>query len=586
MSTRQLLRYLALPAIVIAALPALAVAQSQGRIVIINGNAPNVGFNDPTPVAPVGGNPGTTLGQQRLLAFQHAADLWDAELDTNINVEILATFEPLSCTATGAVLGSAGATNVFRDFGANGLYPGVEFAGTWYPTALADKRIGVDILKLLGSTAADIRARFNVNLGQPGCLPTRPWYLGFDGNEGNGIDLVAVLLHEFGHGLGFQQFAGQNGRYLGGSPTDPGFPDVFNRKIFDNTQNKSWLDMTEAQRAASMINPRNVVFTGAEAIASVPLVLKGTPTLLVTEPANIAGIKAIGTAAFGGPLTALGVTGQIRVGKDSTDPANGPLESDGCSPLLNSAEIAGRIALLDRGTCGFTVKAKNAQDAGAAAVIIANNAAGAPPGLAGVDPTVTIPVASVSQADGNAIKAELLATPAHVVQAFLGLDDARRAGADTQNRPLLYTPNPFEPGSSVSHYDTSGNPNQLMEPAINADLTHNVKPPFDLTLPLLHDIGWFPDKDVDGLTNALDACPNASDQRGTIFVGDENTGVGNVLFTNGCSINDLITLLADNAKNHGDFVSGITHLTNALIDGGFIEQSDKATIQVAAAQSK
>ena len=48
---------------------------------IININAPGVGFNDPTPVAPVGGNTGTTLGQQRLIAFQHAAEIWGQTLD-------------------------------------------------------------------------------------------------------------------------------------------------------------------------------------------------------------------------------------------------------------------------------------------------------------------------------------------------------------------------------------------------------------------------------------------------------------------------------------------------------------------------
>ena len=52
------------------------------------------------------------------------------------------------------------------------------------------------------------------------------------------------------------------------------------------------------------------------------------------------------------------------------------------------------------------MKAKNAQDAGAAGVVIANNVAG---GLAmtGDDPTITIPVVSVTLADGNAIKAQL-----------------------------------------------------------------------------------------------------------------------------------------------------------------------------------
>jgi hypothetical protein len=54
----------------------------------------------------------------------------------------------------------------------------------------------------------------------------------------------------------------------------------------------------------------------------------------------------------------------------------------------------------------------------------------------------------------------------------------------------MYTPNPYQGGSSVSHFDTSAFPNLLMEPNINGDLTHNVMPPWDLTLPLLKDIGW------------------------------------------------------------------------------------------------
>ena len=65
--------------------------------------------------------------------------------------------------------------------------------------------------------------------------------------------------------------------------------------------------------------------------------------------------------------------------------------------------VAGRIALLDRGTCGFVVKAKNAQNAGAIAVVIADNVAGSPPpGMAGVDPTVVIPAVRITLADANA----------------------------------------------------------------------------------------------------------------------------------------------------------------------------------------
>jgi len=74
--------------------------------------------------------------------------------------------------------------------------------------------------------------------------------------------------------------------------------------------------------------------------------------------------------------------------------------------------------------------------------------------------------------------------------ANLGLNLAVRAGADAAGRGLMYAPNPYQSGSSVSHWDVSMFPNQLMEPAINGDLTHNVVFPFDLTFELLKDIGW------------------------------------------------------------------------------------------------
>ena len=49
-------------------------ARGAATITIVNGDPAGVGFNDATVVAPVGGNTGTTLGQQRLNAFQAAAN--------------------------------------------------------------------------------------------------------------------------------------------------------------------------------------------------------------------------------------------------------------------------------------------------------------------------------------------------------------------------------------------------------------------------------------------------------------------------------------------------------------------------------
>jgi MYXO-CTERM domain-containing protein len=70
--------------------------------------------------------------------------------------------------------------------------------------------------------------------------------------------------------------------------------------------------------------------------------------------------------------------------------------------------VSGKIVLVDRGSCGFVVKAQTSTAAGAVGVIIANNAAGAAPGMAGVDPS-TVGTLSSTQGDGNTIKTMLLA---------------------------------------------------------------------------------------------------------------------------------------------------------------------------------
>src|SRR3954471_7321786 len=108
--------------LLLAAAPVFANA----TISIVNINAPGQGFNDPTPRAPEGGNPGTTLGQQRLIAFQHAASIWGGILDSAVPIYIQAQFTPLTCTATSAVLGQAGTNEIFANF------PGAPRANTWY----------------------------------------------------------------------------------------------------------------------------------------------------------------------------------------------------------------------------------------------------------------------------------------------------------------------------------------------------------------------------------------------------------------------------------------------------------------------
>jgi hypothetical protein len=92
--------------------PAFAAA----TIVVINNDAAGEGFNDPTPAAPVGGNTGTTKGEQRLIAFRHAAEIWGATLDSPVTILVRANFDPLGP----GILGSAGPSAVFSDFPGQG----------------------------------------------------------------------------------------------------------------------------------------------------------------------------------------------------------------------------------------------------------------------------------------------------------------------------------------------------------------------------------------------------------------------------------------------------------------------------------
>src|SRR5687768_8019310 len=86
-------------------------------IVIDNGDAAGTGFNDTTPAAPVGGNNGTTVGQQRLNAFNFAANIWGATLTSGPTITIRASWPALTCSANSGVLGSAGNSGaLWRDF--------------------------------------------------------------------------------------------------------------------------------------------------------------------------------------------------------------------------------------------------------------------------------------------------------------------------------------------------------------------------------------------------------------------------------------------------------------------------------------
>ena len=467
---------------------ALVTAQA-ATIQILNIDDPGVGFNDPTAVAPVGGNPGTTLGEQRQIVFAFVADFWGRRLRSDQPIQVLATFQPLQCSSTSGVLGAAGAYNVFSDF-PNGR------PATWYPSALANKLAGVRLEPNPDPfVSADIISFFNGALGQPGCLDGLSFYLGLDGKADpvSQIDLLTTVLHEFGHGLGFQTFTDDATGALFPGPDFPElqFPSIWDYFLFDPQQRKTWAQMTDAERVTSAITPRNLVWNGKQVTKDAHKVLnRGTPELFVAG-GGLNKFYFIGTAEFGPAIDkhTLISSEMARV----VDQADG--RGLACTALdaTNAKAVKGKVAIIDRGSCTFTVKVKNAQLAGAKAVIIADNVVGTPPpNLSGTDATITIPAVRVTRDDGAEIKAAIAATPPRRIGPIAVLFDnqLKLAGADFLQRVFMFTPNPNQPGSSVSHYDTLATPNLLMEPFAEPNQPIAVAPPKDLTLPLLRDIGW------------------------------------------------------------------------------------------------
>jgi hypothetical protein len=250
--------------VAVLALAFVASDANAATIVIVNNDGPGEGFNDPTVVAPVGGNPQTTLGAQRLYAFQYAADIWGAVLVSSITIQVSAQMDPMWCNASSAVLGGAGTTYIHRDW--TGGTPPPQ-AATWYPQALASAIAGYDI----NPGTAEINATFNSDIdNNNSCLSGTDWYYGVDGNPpGGDIDFVTVVLHEICHGLGFATYQSSAGVWLGG------YQDTYGSFMYhQGATPPDYPSMTNGQRAAGNIGDPNLVWDGTFAnqmAAQIPL---------------------------------------------------------------------------------------------------------------------------------------------------------------------------------------------------------------------------------------------------------------------------------------------------------------------------
>ncbi len=202
------------------------------------------------------------------------------------------------------------------------------------------------------------------------------------------------MMHDIWYKYGFDEESGNfqvNNYGKGGNQGDPVFADALDGS---GTNNANFATPPDGN------SPRMQMFLwDASGPAGKPLKINGGP---------LGGEYAGATSSFGDPLPAVAdaITADLVLVLDGgTDPY------DGCQVITNAAAINGKIAVVKRGDCEFGVKVLAAENAGAIAVIVVNNAPGAPTpmGPGAVGDAVTIPSIMISQTDGNNIITALIA---------------------------------------------------------------------------------------------------------------------------------------------------------------------------------
>lgn len=150
------------------------------------------------------------------------------------------------------------------------------------------------------------------------------------------------------------------------------------------------------------------------------------PPMRINAPASMVANYPSPISQFG-PKKFPSITGNLVMMNDSL----------GCAAATNASAIAGKIAIIYRGTCGFTQKVKNAQNAGAIAAVVINNSANTPTSMTGFDNTITIPSYIIAQTIGRQI-ADTLRKGDSVNVTLQGTPDVKTYDSDFDNGVIAH----------------------------------------------------------------------------------------------------------------------------------------------------
>ncbi len=224
-------------------------------------------WNNPAARAPVSGNGGSTLGQQRRNAVIEAVRLIGNTLKSDLPVRVQACWSNLGTGST-VTLAQAGPRSLLAG---EGWMPRTN---TFYAVAPATKLGGARSCGLRGGdcdTTYDIRATFNDRI-DTNEVPF-DYYYGFTGSGAFGsVDFIAIAMHELVHGLGF--ISGVNTRAEEGPIGEKldGLDDAYSHNLVvvnpDDTTFRRFMDITDAERAAAIIGINRLRWDDLRAVNS------------------------------------------------------------------------------------------------------------------------------------------------------------------------------------------------------------------------------------------------------------------------------------------------------------------------------
>ena len=195
------------------------------------------------------------------------------------------------------------------------------------------------------------------------------------------------IMHDVWYQYGFDEASGnfQNNNYGNGGLDDD--------HVFAQAQDGGGMNNANMSTAPDGYNP----------VMQMYLWSPPAPNLLtVNSPSAISGGYYAAQAGFGTNVPSTPITSNIVLYNDNvSDPM------DACQTAVNGASMNGKIVLVKRGGCDFTVKVQNAENEGAVAVIVVNNVGGNPFTMGGTDPGIGIPSIMISSADGADIIAQI-----------------------------------------------------------------------------------------------------------------------------------------------------------------------------------